>query len=247
MSIWTDENEALLRVRYAGGYSASVIAREIAKRTGGPVSRNAVIGKIHRLGLSRDPNYRKAQIDPARIAVAQRKQLKRGPRGALIWTAEMVALARRHWMAGETSAYVSGMLKAELGIAVSASSVVSKMGREGLSRLTGKGTATVGENAIKSAQMRANGQVKDARARAFELPQGQAGVPLMDLEPHHCRWPLDGPDGAVLFCGAPKRSGKSYCAEHARRAKGKPWGAACKSDRPVIAGGNRPALMFGRG
>lgn len=44
--MWTDEREATLRKLWAEGLSAS----EIAKHLGG-VTRNAVIGKVHRLGL----------------------------------------------------------------------------------------------------------------------------------------------------------------------------------------------------
>src|ERR1022692_217941 len=44
---WTDERVALLTNRWADGLSASQIAAEL-----GNVTRNAVIGKVHRLGLS---------------------------------------------------------------------------------------------------------------------------------------------------------------------------------------------------
>ncbi len=45
---WTDERVELLKKLWADGLSASQIAGEI----GGGVTRNAVIGKVHRLGLS---------------------------------------------------------------------------------------------------------------------------------------------------------------------------------------------------
>src|SRR5512145_522569 len=44
---WTDERVELLKKLWAEGLSAS----QIASRLGG-VTRNAVIGKVHRLGLS---------------------------------------------------------------------------------------------------------------------------------------------------------------------------------------------------
>lgn len=44
---WTDERVELLKKLWADGLSASQIATEI-----GNVTRNAVIGKVHRLGLS---------------------------------------------------------------------------------------------------------------------------------------------------------------------------------------------------
>ena len=44
---WTDERVELLKKLWADGLSASQIATEL-----GNVTRNAVIGKVHRLGLS---------------------------------------------------------------------------------------------------------------------------------------------------------------------------------------------------
>ena len=44
---WTDERVESLRAMWADGRSASQIAKEL-----GGVTRNAVIGKVHRLGLS---------------------------------------------------------------------------------------------------------------------------------------------------------------------------------------------------
>lgn len=44
---WTEERVELLKKRWADGLSASQIAAEL-----GGVTRNAVIGKVHRLGLS---------------------------------------------------------------------------------------------------------------------------------------------------------------------------------------------------
>lgn len=52
-SSWTDERTALLCKLYANGDSASLIASEI-----GGITRNAVIGKIHRLGLPSRPSIR---------------------------------------------------------------------------------------------------------------------------------------------------------------------------------------------
>src|SRR5712691_3413217 len=45
--MWTDERVELLKKLWADGLSASRIAAEL-----GGVTRNAVIGKVHRLGLS---------------------------------------------------------------------------------------------------------------------------------------------------------------------------------------------------
>ena len=44
---WTDERVETLKKMWSEGQSASQIAKEL-----GGVTRNAVIGKVHRLGLS---------------------------------------------------------------------------------------------------------------------------------------------------------------------------------------------------
>jgi len=44
---WTEERVEILKKMWAEGQSASQIAKEL-----GGVTRNAVIGKVHRLGLS---------------------------------------------------------------------------------------------------------------------------------------------------------------------------------------------------
>ena len=52
---WTDERIATLTKMWEGGSTASQIAEEL-----GGVSRNAVIGKAHRLGLKSRPSPVKA-------------------------------------------------------------------------------------------------------------------------------------------------------------------------------------------
>lgn len=72
---WTDERIELLKKLWSDGLSASQIAAEL-----GGVTRNAVIGKVHRLGLSgrvkssgsaapraRKPAQRPAQGGPTRV------------------------------------------------------------------------------------------------------------------------------------------------------------------------------------
>jgi GcrA cell cycle regulator len=57
---WTDERVSLLKGMWTNGYTA----RQIAEKLGG-VTRNAVIGKAHRLGLSSRPTQVKRMHVPA--------------------------------------------------------------------------------------------------------------------------------------------------------------------------------------
>ena len=70
---WTDERVELLKKLWADGLSASQIAAEL-----GGITRNAVIGKVHRLGLSgrakspssTSPRPRKARSSAHMIALS---------------------------------------------------------------------------------------------------------------------------------------------------------------------------------
>ena len=62
---WTDERIEQLRKMWEGGMTASQIAEEL-----GGVSRNAVIGKAHRLGLQSRPSPVKASDSTAAAPAA---------------------------------------------------------------------------------------------------------------------------------------------------------------------------------
>ncbi len=67
-STWTDERIERLKTLWGEGLTASQIAAEL-----GGISRNAVIGKVHRLGLS----GRKGIRQPAEAAAPERKRRTR--------------------------------------------------------------------------------------------------------------------------------------------------------------------------
>jgi GcrA cell cycle regulator len=70
---WTDERVETLKKMWAEGQSASQIAKEL-----GGVTRNAVIGKVHRLGLS----GRTKQARPAAPRVRKARSPSAPPRPA---------------------------------------------------------------------------------------------------------------------------------------------------------------------
>jgi GcrA cell cycle regulator len=51
---------------------------------------------------------------------------------------------------------------------------------------------------------------------AVDLPLEPAADPVafFSLEPHHCRWPIDGRGLEMLSCGAEHLAGHAYCARH---------------------------------
>ena len=75
---WTDERVELLKKMWGEGQSASQIAKEL-----GGVTRNAVIGKVHRLGLSNRTATAappaKAEVKPAPAPAKAKAETKAKP------------------------------------------------------------------------------------------------------------------------------------------------------------------------
>jgi hypothetical protein len=61
--IWSEEAVELLRALHAQGFSGA----ELASRLGGGLTRSAVFGKLHRLGLTGRKRQRDLRPSPARI------------------------------------------------------------------------------------------------------------------------------------------------------------------------------------
>lgn len=59
-------------------------------------------------------------------------------------------------------------------------------------------------------------------------------ISLMDLERHHCRWPVTD-DGPHLFCGRDRADGSSYCAGHRRLSVGNGTESERSADRTLLA------------
>jgi GcrA cell cycle regulator len=75
---WTDERVEVLKKMWGEGQSASVIAKEL-----GGVTRNAVIGKVHRLGLSNRVTSTTAKtgaIGKAKVEIRAKKAAPATPR-----------------------------------------------------------------------------------------------------------------------------------------------------------------------
>lgn len=141
---WTEEEVNLLISRWNEGNTAAVIAAELGK------TRNAVIGKAHRLKLSKPRPPAKARRAPVR------KRPQYNPKASKMASPEA-------------------------------------------------------------------GSVAPVPILAPQPVEG--GVPILDLEHHHCRAVVGtGPDGLARFCGAPKegrikalRGGSfesAYCITH---------------------------------
>ena len=72
---WTDERVETLKKMWGEGQSASQIAKEL-----GGVTRNAVIGKVHRLGLSNRATTSTAKADAKPKAAKAEPKPKAAPK-----------------------------------------------------------------------------------------------------------------------------------------------------------------------
>jgi hypothetical protein len=125
------------------------------------------------------------------------------------WTDERVDLASKFWT---TTTMSASQIALELG-GVTRNAVIGKMNRLGLCQP--KQSAKP-----KSVRVRRNGvRVFQPRSRSFTpkvtpMPVEPLNIPLVDLEPHHCREVVS-QDGFIgLFCGRDKYGTSSYCYHH---------------------------------
>ncbi|RFU13424.1 GcrA cell cycle regulator [Rhodobacteraceae bacterium W635] len=178
---WTDERVELLKKMWGEGQSASQIAKEL-----GGVTRNAVIGKVHRLGLS---NRTAATAKPA----AAETPAKSAPKPADPAPApEPPAEAD---MAEATP---------EPAEAAAAPSNVTPLRK-----------AIVPAGQPLPPQPSANEISPEALAKVSEVEKHAKRISLMDLTERTCKWPIGDPaTDDFYFCGLPVQSGKPYCEAH---------------------------------
>jgi GcrA cell cycle regulator len=199
---WTDERIDQLTKMWEGGATASQIAEEL-----GGVSRNAVIGKAHRLGLKArpspvKPNEKLEPVSPVAkpVAEAPRAAPPAPPRAA---PASPAAPA-------QASAQASGTPSIPLlpgQIAKPQQRVVS-VGPGGFLR-QGPGDQ---QAPIPPAPPRRLVPAKPS-------PEIANKTSLLELNERICRWPMGHPGEADFhFCGEKVNPGFPYCVEHCGRA-----------------------------
>ena len=191
---WTDERVETLKRMWTEGQSASQIAKEL-----GGVTRNAVIGKVHRLGLSNrsDEAEAPAAAEPApKPAVAAAPAPEPAPKPA---PAEPARQARPAAPAAEPEA--AGEAAAEAAPAPAA---------PGFNRRT-----LVPAGQPLPPQPSANEISPEALASVREVEKRARKLTLMELTERTCKWPIGDPaTDKFWFCGLPSVAGKPYCEAH---------------------------------
>ncbi|SBV32856.1 GcrA cell cycle regulator [uncultured Sphingopyxis sp.] len=199
---WTDERIEQLRSMWEKGLTASQIADEL-----GGVSRNAVIGKAHRLGLKSRPSPVKATekaARPVKAAAPKPATPAAAPRPAAPAAPRPVAAAPKPEPKPPVQAEQGGV---EAAPKPDAPRIVS-IGPGGFIR-QGPGDQ---QAPIPPAPPRRLVPAKPS-------PEIADKTSLLDLNDRICRWPMGHPgEPDFHFCGEAVNPGFPYCVEHCGRA-----------------------------
>lgn len=217
---WPTEAEDALR-RLWPDYSATGIAR-VLNNAGFACTRCAVIGKAHRLGLTRKA--------PA-------------GRPTIPWTDEIDDAIRERWgkCTGETLAQYIGEA---FGLKMADTTIHARALRIGLTRLR-EAQRTNRYFRLGNVGNRNKRPTPPKHVPEPSPPPVARMVSLLDLEPGACHFPINDPRNADFgFCGAPKwESSRSYCEYHHRLCYRPPEQRKRRSQvnwsRPVDYGGKR--------
>lgn len=141
-----------------------------------------------------------------------------------MWTEERVETLKKLWGEGYTALSIAGTIGS-----TTRSAVLGKVNRLGLHR-GHKGNGMAKRRVVASSTkgikaLPAPKPVSPVRAvfKAEPLPREPAVtkplVSLLDLESHHCRYPIGTPGQEGFgFCGCQKVAGTPYCETHVRIA-----------------------------
>ena len=177
---WTDERVETLKKMWAEGQSASQIAKEL-----GGVTRNAVIGKVHRLGLSN----RAGSGGGSKAAPKEKAAKPAAPKPAPKPKTTAAPASKPAKQEPELD---------ENGIPISAAR-----------------RAIIPAGQPLPPQPSANEISPEALAKVSEVEKSAKKISLMELTEKTCKWPVGDPaTDDFWFCGLPVQSGKPYCEAH---------------------------------
>lgn len=192
---WTDEMVEELKRLWAEGVTTGEIGRRLN------ISKNSIVGKVHRLGLSGRPSPIKKKSDSAETKSADKPVAKKAapvkePKPAKQQPVETQA------QKAEPKPTAKPVHTPEPKAEPVAKPVLSKPAVD-------------------------NDEEDIALAKSMAMPEPQKNkkefLSLTDLDNHTCRWPVGDPkDDNFHFCGKKVRLGQTYCEEHAAIAYVKP-------------------------
>ena len=188
---WTDERIERLKKMWHDGATASQIADEL-----GGVSRNAVIGKAHRLGLEQRPSP---------VKPGEEKEMKKAAPAASPPTAKQAARAEAQ---ARPAAAPTSPSAAPTGMPPQRPSAADMQYR------------SIGPGGfIRQGPGEQQAPIPPAPPRrlvpAKPSPEVADKTSLLELNDRICKWPIGHPgEPDFYFCGQPANPGFPYCVEH---------------------------------
>ena len=187
---WTDERVETLKNMWADGKSASQIAKEL-----GGITRNAVIGKVHRLGLSNRNGPGEAGEDLDLLEV----DLPDAP------------------LPGEAARVAAGPMTRP-GEASQEPPALEPVPHETLRDAIppSRPKANLAPVSVQPPLAPAASEISpEALANLAEVERKARRLTLMQLTERTCKWPVGDPaTDDFWFCGLPSVPGKPYCEVH---------------------------------
>ena len=188
---WTDERVETLKKMWTEGQSASQIAKEL-----GGVTRNAVIGKVHRLGLSN----RADEVEDIAPKVEPKAEPKVEAVRVEVPKAEPARTETAKTDTSEDVTYETAKPAARVETTIAPIPMRK---------------AIIPAGQPLPPQPSANEISPEALASVREVEKRAMRLSLMDLTERTCKWPIGDPATPEFwFCGLPSQPGKPYCEAH---------------------------------
>ena len=217
---WTDERIDQLRQMWERGMTASQIAEEL-----GGVSRNAVIGKAHRLGLQARPSPVKSTDGSAPKAAARASKPAAAPAPRAEAPAEAAAPAKpqaRPVVAAEPKPAPAAPAPAAAAPATPAAASAEPAPMPAPApqpRIVSVGPGGFLRQGPGEMQQPIPPAPPRRLVPAKPSPEIAGKTSLLDLNEKICKWPLGHPgEPDFHFCGEKVNPGFPYCVEHCGRA-----------------------------
>ncbi len=208
---WTPERIDELTRLWESGQSASAIGKLLG------VSKNAVVGKAHRMKLQARPSPIKrgdegGASNSAASAKTAGKQSSAGAKAAR--PASTAAAAGKGAAKNEPLQTVISAALAAKSAGSGNSDTSSAVGAKAVAAMRGGQSASGAKSAAQASSVAkaARGAPRGSVASATRAVNASRRGPK-------CLWPIGDPgDEDFHFCGEPAQSGKPYCSEHCARA-----------------------------
>lgn len=206
---WTDERIGTLKKMWEGGSTASQIAEEL-----GGVSRNAVIGKAHRLGLKSRPSPVKAN-EKKKAAKKAAPKTTAPPKKAAAPAAKSAA---KPTAKPASKADAPATTAAPTGGSGATSQPVPNP-KPDLPKIVSVGPGGFLRQGPGDQQPPIPPAPPRRLVPAKPSPEMANKTSLLDLSEKVCRWPMGHPgEPDFHFCGTDVNPGFPYCVEHCGRA-----------------------------